>query len=83
MSAHQLQVLDVAVGADHGGQNDLALSLWFTGRREESVALDRQTLEGRRRSLGLDHGLTDTEAADAMTGMVLAITPTPQAEQAR
>jgi hypothetical protein len=30
-------------------------------------------------SLCLDHGLTDTEAVDAMTGMVLAITPVPQA----
>ena len=35
------------------------------------------------RSLCLDQGLTDGEAVDAMTGMVLAITPTPQAEQAR
>lgn len=26
-------------------------------------------------SLCLDHGLTDAEAVDAMTGMVLAITP--------
>ena len=34
------------------------------------------------RSLCLDHGLTDTEAVDAMTGMVLAITPVPQAEPA-
>lgn len=35
------------------------------------------------RSLCLDHGLTDTEAVDAMTGMVLAITPAPQAEPAQ
>lgn len=35
------------------------------------------------RSLCLDHGLTDAEAADAMTGMVLAITPVPQAEPVR
>jgi AcrR family transcriptional regulator len=35
------------------------------------------------RSLCLDHGLTDTEAVDAMTGMVLAITPVPQAEPAQ
>ena len=35
------------------------------------------------RSLCLDQGLTDAEAVDAMTGMVLAITPTPQAEPAR
>jgi hypothetical protein len=35
------------------------------------------------RSLCLDHGLTDTEAADAMTGMVLAVTPVPQAEPAQ
>jgi AcrR family transcriptional regulator len=35
------------------------------------------------RSLCLDQGLTDTEAVDAMTGMVLAITPAPQAEPAR
>ena len=35
------------------------------------------------RSLCLDHGLTDTEAAGAMTGMVLAITPVPQAEPAQ
>ena len=35
------------------------------------------------RSLCLDHGLTDTEAVGAMTGMVLAITPVPQAEPAR
>jgi AcrR family transcriptional regulator len=34
-------------------------------------------------SLCLDQGLTDTEAVDAMTGMVLAITPVPQAEPAR
>jgi AcrR family transcriptional regulator len=34
------------------------------------------------RSLCLDHGLTDTEAVDAMTGMVLATTPVPQAEPA-
>lgn len=31
------------------------------------------------RSLCLDHGLTDAEAVDAMTGMVLATTPVPQA----
>ena len=35
------------------------------------------------RSLCLDHGLTDTEAVDAMTGMVLAVTPVPQAEPAQ
>jgi AcrR family transcriptional regulator len=35
------------------------------------------------RSLCLDQGLTDTEAVDAMTGMVLAITPMPQTEPAR
>jgi AcrR family transcriptional regulator len=34
-------------------------------------------------SLCLDQGLTDTEAVDAMTGMVLAITPVPQAEPAQ
>ncbi len=34
------------------------------------------------RSLCLDHGLTDTEAVDVMTGMVLAVTPAPQAEPA-
>ena len=34
-------------------------------------------------SLCLDHGLTDTEAVDVMTGMVLAITPMPQAEPAQ
>jgi AcrR family transcriptional regulator len=34
------------------------------------------------RSLCLDHGLTDAEAADAMAGAVLAITPRPQAEPA-
>jgi AcrR family transcriptional regulator len=34
------------------------------------------------RSLCLDHGLTDTEAVDAMTGMVFAITPVPQAQPA-
>jgi AcrR family transcriptional regulator len=34
-------------------------------------------------SLCLDQGLTDTEAIDAMTGMILAVTPTPQAEPAR
>ena len=32
------------------------------------------------RSLCLDHHLTDAEAVDAMTGMVLAVTPVPQAE---
>jgi AcrR family transcriptional regulator len=32
------------------------------------------------RSLCLDHGLTDTEAVDAMTGMILATTTVPQAE---
>ena len=35
------------------------------------------------RSLCLDHGLTDAEAADAMTGMVLAITLAPQVEPAQ
>jgi AcrR family transcriptional regulator len=35
------------------------------------------------RSLCLDHDLTDTEAADAMTSMVLAITSVPQAEPAQ
>jgi AcrR family transcriptional regulator len=35
------------------------------------------------RSLCLDQGLTDAEAVDAMTGMVLAVTPTPQAAPAR
>ena len=35
------------------------------------------------RSLCLDQGLTDTEAVDAMTGMVLAVTPVPQAEPAQ
>jgi len=34
-------------------------------------------------SLCLDQGLSDTEAVDAMTGMVLAITPVPQADPAR
>jgi AcrR family transcriptional regulator len=34
-------------------------------------------------SLCLDQGLTDNEAVDAMTGMVLAITPVPQAEPAQ
>jgi len=35
------------------------------------------------RSLCLDHGLSDTEAVDAMTGMILAITPLPRAQPAR
>jgi AcrR family transcriptional regulator len=35
------------------------------------------------RSLCLDQGLSDTEAVDAMTGMILAVTPVPQAEPAR
>jgi AcrR family transcriptional regulator len=35
------------------------------------------------RSLCLDQGLSDTEAVDAMTGMVLAVTPMPQAEPAQ
>lgn len=35
------------------------------------------------RSLCLDHGLTDPEAVDARTGMVLAITPVPQAGPAQ
>jgi AcrR family transcriptional regulator len=35
------------------------------------------------RSLCLDQGLTDAEAVDAMTGMVLAVTPVPQAEPAQ
>ena len=30
------------------------------------------------RSLCFDHGLPDTEAVDAMTGMVLTLTPVPQ-----
>jgi len=34
-------------------------------------------------SLCLDQGLTDTEAVDAMTSMVLSITPVPQAERAQ
>jgi AcrR family transcriptional regulator len=38
---------------------------------------------GTWRSLCLDQGLTDAEAADAMTGMVLAITPVPRAEPAQ
>jgi AcrR family transcriptional regulator len=35
------------------------------------------------RSLCLDHGLTDAEAVDAMTGMVLATTAVPQAGPAQ
>ena len=35
------------------------------------------------RSLCLDQGLTETEAIEVMTGMVLAITPAPQAKAAR
>jgi AcrR family transcriptional regulator len=35
------------------------------------------------RSLCLDHGLSDTEAVDAMTGMILAIIPLPRAQPAR
>ena len=35
------------------------------------------------RSLCLDQGLPDHEAVDAMTGMVLAITPVPRAEPTR
>jgi AcrR family transcriptional regulator len=35
------------------------------------------------RSLCLDQGLSDTEAVDAMTGMVLAISPLPEAEPAQ
>ena len=35
------------------------------------------------RSLCLDQGLTDAEAVDAMTGMILALTPLPQAEPAQ
>ena len=35
------------------------------------------------RSLCLDQGLSDTEAVDAMTGMVLAVTPVPRAERTR
>jgi AcrR family transcriptional regulator len=35
------------------------------------------------RSLCLDQGLSDTEAVDAMTGMVLGVTPVPQPEPAR
>jgi hypothetical protein len=35
------------------------------------------------RSLCFDHGLPDTEAVDAMTGMVLALTPVPQADPAK
>jgi AcrR family transcriptional regulator len=34
-------------------------------------------------SLCLDHGLTDAEAVDAMTGMVLAVVPVPQADPAQ
>ena len=34
-------------------------------------------------SLRLDQGLADTEAVDVMTGMVLAITPVPQAGPAQ
>jgi AcrR family transcriptional regulator len=34
------------------------------------------------RSLCLDHSLTDAEAVDAVTGMVLAVTPAPQVEPA-
>lgn len=35
------------------------------------------------RSLCLDQGLPDTEAVDAMTGMVLAVTPAPDADRAQ
>ena len=35
------------------------------------------------RSLCIDHGLPDTEAVDAMTGMILALNPVPQAEPAQ
>jgi AcrR family transcriptional regulator len=35
------------------------------------------------RSLCLDHGLTDEEAVEAMTGMILATTPAPQAGPAQ
>jgi AcrR family transcriptional regulator len=35
------------------------------------------------RSLCLDHSLTDTDAVDAMTGMILAATPVPQAQPAQ
>jgi len=34
------------------------------------------------RSLCLDHGLSDAEAVDVMTGMILAIVPVPQSEPA-
>ena len=34
-------------------------------------------------SLCIDHGLPDTEAVDAMTGMILALTPAPQGEPAQ
>ena len=35
------------------------------------------------RSLCLDHSLTDTDAVDAMTGMILTATPVPQAQPAQ
>jgi AcrR family transcriptional regulator len=51
--------------------------------RRLRAVIGHATSFGTWRSLCHDQGLTDTEAVDAMTGMVLAITPMPQAEPAR
>ena len=78
--AHQ-QVLrdqDALVGdvltAPFGGAGD--------ERRRRRAVIGHATSFWTWRSLCLDHGLTDAEAVDAMTAMVLALTPVPQAEPA-
>ena len=52
-------------------------------RRQLRAAIGHAISFWTWRSLCLDQGLTDTEAAEAMTGMILAITPLPHAEPAR
>ena len=62
------------------GQRDDLGELRRPGRGEVGH-LTEEVLEPGRAD-HLDQGLTDTEAVNAMTGMVLALIPEPQAEPA-
>jgi hypothetical protein len=53
------------------------------GHRRLRAVIGHATSFWTWRSLCFDHGLPDTEAVDAMTGMVLALTPVPQADPAK
>jgi AcrR family transcriptional regulator len=52
-------------------------------QRQRRAVIGHATSFWTWRSLCLDQGLADTEAVDAMTSMVLAISPMPQAEPAQ